>query len=399
MFNESKRKIVFVIMSLLIFVFIGIIGTIYTTTFHAVYINDQNLMQDFIENNIYERKASKEVHSDGNQIVKSLVFYAVSFNNDYEVDHIINDIKPVMSNDKLTNMAHEILNSGKSEGMSEEFIYRIIKDNDYTYVVFMNNAILKESVSASLKNIVIFGFILLIILFAASFKLADKIVSPLEETYKKQKQFISDAGHELKTPISTVNANIEILEREIGNNKWISNVKFENHRMQELVQQLLDLARTENISPVMESVNLSRIILGGILPFESFAFENGYMIESNIEDDVYIIGDARQLGQLISILTDNALSHAQGEGSISIVFKSERNMAVFSVSNPGKEIPLEKREKIFERFYRIDESRSLNCHYGLGLAIAKAIVNAHNGKLYVQCKEGITTFYAKIPRK
>lgn len=397
MFKKSKRKIVIAIMSLLALVFITIICIIYITTCSALYSNNQNLLEDFTEKFIIEQRLKPP--KDENKLVKSTVFYAVIFNNDNSVSNVINDVKPIMDDKALIDTTEDILKKGKSKGISKEFIYRVTKTDNFIYVTIMSNTIMTDSVTALIENTAIFGFLTLAVLFVFSFKLADKIVSPLEENHKRQKQFISDAGHELKTPIAIINANSEILEREIGENQWISNIKFESYRMQELIQQLLKLARMESISPMMERVNLSQIVLGGILPFESIAFENGYMIDNNIEDEVYVIGDKGQLGQLISTLTDNALSHAEGKGVISVTLKSEHNMAVFAISNPGKEIPIEDRENIFERFYKVDESRSLSGHYGLGLAIAKSIVNSHKGKIYVQCKDGIITFIVKIPQR
>lgn len=397
MFKKSKRKIVIAIMSLITLVFITIICIIYITTCSALYRNNKNLLEEFTEKYIIEQRIKPP--KDGDKLTKSTVFYAVIFNNDNSVYNVLNDVKPIMNDKALTDMAREIVKKGKSDGISKEFIYRVTKTDNFIYVTTMSNTIMSDSVTALIENTAIFGFVTLAVLFVFSLKLADKIVSPLEESHKRQKQFISDAGHELKTPISTINANSEILERQIGENQWISNIKFESYRMQELIQQLLKLARMESISTTMERINLSHIVLGGILPFESIAFENGYMIDNNIEEDVYVIGDKGQLGQLVSTLTDNAVSHAEGKGVISVTFKSEHNMAVFAISNPGKEIPIEDRANIFERFYKLDESRSSSGHYGLGLAIAKSIVNSHKGKIYVQCEDGITTFIVKIPQR
>lgn len=241
-------------------------------------------------------------------------------------------------------------------------------------------------------------------LFFVSLKASKEIMKPVEDTYQKQKQFISDAGHELKAPISTVNANAEILQREIGNNRWLDNILYENRRMKELVTGLLDLSRTENMEAVHTDVDFSRIVTGGILPFDSTAFERGLLLESDIEQDIHLEGDPNQLGQLVATLLDNAVSHAdktqnanESAGKILVTLHEEDKCAVLMVSNPGKEIPSEERNRIFERFYRTDSSRELNGHYGLGLAIAKAVVTAHDGVISVECDKGITTFIVRIP--
>ena len=239
---------------------------------------------------------------------------------------------------------------------------------------------------------------MLVFVFFCSLNLANRIVAPLEESYQKQKQFISDAGHELKTPIAVISANAEMLGRECGESKWLSNINFENERMAGLVSQLLELARTEQTMPVMDEVDFSQTVTGGILPFESVAFEHGLTLDCDIEEGLRLSGNVGQLGQLVSILVDNAIFHAAPETAVTVSLKRERRSAVLSVANEGGEIPPEQREQIFERFYRRDRARSGGSgRYGLGLAIAKAIVLAHKGNISVTCKEGITKFSVSIP--
>jgi signal transduction histidine kinase len=298
------------------------------------------------------------------------------------------------------------MTGGKRRGISGRMIYRIASDESSgrSYVAMMDNTLIDGSMKTLIMNTVVFGAAAMIILFFVSLKASKEIMKPVEDTYQKQKQFISDAGHELKTPISTVSANAEILQREIGNNRWLDNILYENRRMKELVTGLLDLSRTENMETVHTDVDLSRIVTGGILPFDSVAFERGLLLESEIEQDIHVEGDPNQLGQLVATLLDNAVSHAEktqnaneSAGKILVTLHEEDKCAVLKVSNPGKEIPAEERKRIFERFYRTDSSRELNGHYGLGLAIAKAVATAHDGEISVECAEGITTFAVRIP--
>ena len=244
----------------------------------------------------------------------------------------------------------------------------------------------------------IFGGIALVVFFFLSVFWARKIVNPLEETYQKQKQFISDAGHELKTPVSVVNANAELLSREIGDNRWLANIQYENERMGNLITQLLDLARSENVTPQMERVGFSRLVRGEMLPFESVAFEKRLMLHSDIVDGIELVGNSTQLKQLISILLDNAIKHSTTKGEVHLSLKKEHDIVKLSVINSGDEIPLEQRKKIFERFYRVDTARNSDGnHYGLGLAIAKAIVSTHRGKIDVMCYNGLVEFKVELP--
>ena len=197
--------------------------------------------------------------------------------------------------------------------------------------------------------------------------LANRIVAPLEESYQRQKQFVSDAGHELKTPVAVVNANLELLSREIGENPWLSNIQYENERMSALIIQLLELARAENVTPQMETIDWSRLVCGETLPFETIAYEKGLILNSRISGNIYVHGNSVQLKQLTSILIDNAIRHSDSGKEVCIVLKKEKGHAVLSIVNDGKEIPVEHQKHLFERFYRTDTARTgEDNHYGIG---------------------------------
>ena len=411
LFRVSQNKITATIMGLLALILLGTLLTISLTTYSAVYRNNQRILEVFLDDYIRgngPKEAPKETAGSPEDRIatESAVMYLVEFSSDGSAIGVMNDVKPVMSDEALKNLASQLITDGKTSGISGRMIYRIASDESSgkIYVVMMDNTLIDSSMKTLIMNTIVFGAVALIILFFVSLKASKEIMKPVEEAYQKQKQFISDAGHELKTPISTVNANAEILQREIGNNRWLDNILYENQRMKELVTELLDLSRTENLELVHEDVDFSRIVTGGILPFDSTAFEKGLLLENDIAQDVHLKGDPNQLGQLVATLLDNAVSHAEkpqnaneGDGKILVSLHEENKCAVLKVSNPGKEIPAEERDRIFERFYRTDSSRELNGHYGLGLAIAKAVVTAHEGEIKVECDRGITTFIVRIP--
>lgn len=411
LFKASQKKITATIMGLLTLILLGTLLTISLTTYSAVYRNNQRILEVFLDDYINgngPKEAPKDAMGTPEDRIatEAAVMYLVEFSSDGSAVGIMNDVKPVMSDEALKNLAAQLMTGGKKRGISGRMIYRIASDESSgrSYVAMMDNTLIDGSMKTLIMNTVVFGAVALIILFFVSLKASKEIMKPVEDTYQKQKQFISDAGHELKTPISTVSANAEILQREIGNNRWLDNILYENRRMKELVTGLLDLSRTENMEAVHTDVDLSRIVTGGILPFDSVAFERGLLLESEIEQDIHVEGDPNQLGQLVATLLDNAVSHAEktqnaneSAGKILVTLHAEDKCAVLKVSNPGKEIPAEERKRIFERFYRTDSSRELNGHYGLGLAIAKAVATAHDGEISVECAEGITTFVVRIP--
>jgi len=165
-----------------------------------------------------------------------------------------------------------------------------------------------------------------------------------------------------------------------------------------LVGQLLDLARTENVTPQMELVDFSRLVAGEMLPFESVAFEKGLVLNSNITNGITVEGNSTQLKQLTSILLDNAIRHSKPDGEVRLTLTKEHGVTELSVINKGDEIPAEHRERIFERFYRMDTARNgEDKHYGLGLAIAKAIVDVHHGHIEVLCYNGLVEFRVNLP--
>lgn len=411
LFKVSQNKITATIMGLLTLILLGTLLTISLTTYSAVYRNNQRILEVFLDDYINgngPKEAPKDAMGTPEDRIatEAAVMYLVEFSSDGSAVGIMNDVKPVMSDEALKNLAAQLMTGGKRRGISGRMIYRIASDESSgrSYVAMMDNTLIDSSMKTLIVNTVVFGAVALIILFFVSLKASKEIMKPVEDTYRKQKQFISDAGHELKTPISTVNANAEILQREIGNNRWLDNILYENRRMKELVTGLLDLSRTENVEAVHTDVDFSRIVTGGILPFDSTAFEKGLLLESDIEQDIHLEGDPNQLGQLVATLLDNAVSHAEktqnaneSAGKILVTLHEEDKCAVLKVTNPGKEIPAEERDRIFERFYRTDSSRELNGHYGLGLAIAKAVVTAHEGEIKVECDNGITTFIVRIP--
>jgi signal transduction histidine kinase len=197
-----------------------------------------------------------------------------------------------------------------------------------------------------------------------------------------------------------VSANAELLVRQIGENQWLQNIQYENERMGMLVGQLLDLARTENVTPQMEHIDFSRLVAGEALPFESVAFEKELALNTAITSGIAVEGNGAQLKQLTSILLDNAIRHSKPAGEVRLTLTKDHGIAELSVINTGNEIPAEHREKIFERFYRMDTVRnSEDKHYGLGLAIAKAITDSHHGHIEVLCDNGLVEFRVRIPIK
>ena len=326
-------------------------------------------------------------------------FYSVALDENGTVLAVDDGDKEVYSEDDLVRIAKEILAENKSSGKTDHLIYIVSQRPGYSLVAFMDNTVAEGSMSTLLRNFLIVGGAAVVVLFFISFVIASRIVRPLEENDRKQKRFISDASHELKTPVAVISTNAELLSREIGNNEWLDNIQYENERMDVLIKQLLDLSRTENAEVPMEQLDFSRLVAGETLAFETLAFDNGKEIQSDVEDGIMLTGNRIQLTQLISVLLDNAIRHSTGP-EIRISLKRQGHHAVLNVVNDGDDIPRDKMEHLFDRFYRVDEARSSEGqHYGLGLSIAKAVAEKHGGSIHVSCHEGKVLFAVSVPVK
>ncbi len=398
-------------MSILITIWVGTLAVIYASSYFETARRDKEMLEEHIA--LYSLKHSQTSFSPMIPIpdrrtphyselpeFKLSTFYSVALAYNDEILEISNESGSVYSDEELAEMALNVVRDGEASGTLKNLSFSMADKGGYILVAFMDNTIIHGNMMTLFRYTLIFGGVALVVLFFFAVLLAERIVRPLEESYIKQKRFISDAGHELKTPVSVVNANAEMLSREIGENRWLENIRYENERMGLLVGQLLDLARTESVKMQTQHLDFSRLVAGEVLPFECVAYEKGFTLITKIEPNLFVTGNEAQLKQLVSVLTDNAVSHGETGKDVTVALEAVHRELRLSVMNYGEEIPEEKREHLFERFYRADESRSgEDKHYGLGLAIAKAIVTAHKGSVHINCFDGKVELEVRLPRE
>lgn len=408
MFKKSRWKIVIAILSVLVVLLFGTFCVIYLASYVEMTNENRQLLTEYVDNYTLPEEGHKEMpdpewHGGAGPSgrpprMELSTFYSVVISPEGQVLKVDTADVSTLDEEALSDLAREILASGKEEGVEKNLIYRAAEKDGYVLVAFLDNTVMLENIGTLLNYTLIFGGVALVLLFFLARFLAGRIVGPLEESYKRQKQFISDAGHELKTPVAVINANAEILSREIGENQWLSNIQYENERMSALITQLLELARTEQVVPSMEELDFSRLVCGELLPFESVAYDKGVGLAADIGENIHIWGNSVQLKQLTSILLDNAISHSPQGSPVELVLREEKGKAILSVINCGEEIPEEQRPYLFERFYRGDAARTgEKNHYGLGLAIAQAIAHSHKGSIRVRCGQGKVEFCVKLP--
>ena len=244
----------------------------------------------------------------------------------------------------------------------------------------------------------------LLLVFLISLFFANRAIRPIEEAWDKQNRFIADASHELKTPLTTINTNVDVLLAHGGSTigeerKWLGYIKDEAERMSELTNSLLYLARLDHSAAEktdLTEISFSQAAESVILVSEAVIYEKRLNFSENVEDDIFIKGDEGQIKQLVLILLDNAMKYVSEKGEIRLELKKSGGKARLTVSNSYSG-ELEER-KVFDRFYRADESRARSSGgYGLGLAIAKSITDLHKGSIGLKTEEGFAVFTVEIP--
>lgn len=394
MIKKLKQRIFLIVMLSLSIVMLGIIILYAYLNYTNTITTTVSMMNRFIEpeprrnhNEIEDFKIKPEMNIDG--------LYRIIIQNSTIV-HSSGNLGTV----ETSILSNAILKKNNEKGIINDYIYEVKRINKNTIVI----SLLENAKAIShIKVMIIFSIIMSVFAIAVIFVIAKKlsiiIVKPVEETFEKQKQFISDASHELKTPLAVIEANTDVLQDKVGESKWINYIQTEIESMNKLINELLLLAKIENVDNVKEYVQLDvskevEIILS---MFESIAYEKGVNIESNIEENITLNGNKQDLEHIVSTLTDNAIKHTESGNKVIVDLKKDKNEIILEIKNMGEPIPEEEREKIFERFYRIDKSRNrVEKRYGLGLSIAKAIIEKYNGKITVDCKDGFTIFKVVI---
>ncbi len=289
---------------------------------------------------------------------------------------------------ELTAILEDCLNQEPPEGVIQSYSLRYLRrDNGlYRRLAFvdmsMERAMLREMMGSYLR-IALAAFLLLL---GVSVILARWATGPVERAWGQQRQFLSDASHELKTPLTVILSNAELLSAlplEERPARWTDNILSESHQMKRLVEEMLTLARADNLAlpPVLAEVSLSDVAEDCALAFEPVAFEAGKPLEYHVAEGVTVLGDGDKLRRLVSILLDNAVKYGAEGGTITLALERTERQARLTVSNPGEPIPAEQLSRLFERFYRADASRGEKSGFGLGLSIAAVIAQEHKGTL------------------
>ncbi len=302
------------------------------------------------------------------------------------------DLKSIVTVDEATavSMARDAANKGREKGFSGNYRYGSVKLENGTRWIFLNRepelSTFREFLLTS-GVISLAGFVMVFLLLAL---LSSRIVRPIAQSYEKQKQFITDAGHELKTPITIIRADADVIAEELPENEFLTDIRSQTDRLSTLTNELIYLSRMEeSTAPRMLDFPLSEVVQEEAAPFSALALAKDRTFTLELQPMLTLHGDEKAIRKLVSILLDNAMKYTPEQGDVALSLKKTGKLIRLSVTNTAENVDKGNRDRLFDRFYRADASRNSETGgFGLGLSIAKAVVDAHKGRIRAWSADG-----------
>lgn len=322
---------------------------------------------------------------------ESRYFSVLLDQNDNVIQTDTSRIKAIDSGDAI-DYAESVLQNSAEKGFAGKYRFLRCEEDHSTRIVFLDcgrkfdafRDFLLASIFMAVCGYLVFFFVLLFF--------SSRIVRPVLESYEKQKQFITDAGHEIKTPLAIIQADVDVLEMDIGANEWLEDIQKQTGRLAALTNDLVYLSRMEESADRMQMIEFpfSEVVAETATSFQALAQTQEKEFRCDIQPMLSFVGDEKAIRQLVCILLDNAMKYSPAHGSVLLCVQKQGRQIRLSVRNAVETpMPRERLHLLFERFYRVDSSRSSKTGgYGIGLSVARAIVTAHNGKITANATEG-----------
>lgn len=417
MLEKLKRRFIIINFSILVSIFLAIFSGTYYLMSKTIESQSTFIMNQIAQNNGLLKVPPKEFNNrfqspipiNESMMRNSFTVFTDQIGN---ISHVISHLDSDSDLSGLDALVLEISSLSQKEGVTtlNELSLRFFKVDrpDGIKIVFLDRTSELSTLSQLAFVLIVIGLISIVMLSIISYYFASWAIKPVAKAWEKQQQFVADASHELRTPLTVIQTTTDVIltneEKTVyEQKKWLDYIKSETERMSKLVADLLYLAKIDRNESVMKAYefNLSEAIINAALPLESVVFEAGKNLMIDIQPDLMLIGEEERIQQVAIILLDNAQKHAPKASDILLKLYGCDDIFILEVTNDGPGIPAEHQDKIFERFYRADESRARETGgYGLGLAIAKGIVTAHNGTIKVKSiLNETTTFTVTLPRK
>lgn len=398
MIERLRRK--FIVISILSVILVLTIITSTINISNYIQINNQadEILEIITSNNGHFPKPQKPKEGDRRvppeispEAPFSTRFFTIRIDENENVLTIDTGNIAAITTKEAVNYAEEVLKSKDSSGFLEIYRYSSVKTDYGRLIVFLDFRKELETFKSFLKNSILISTMGVLSVFILILIFSKKVIKPIAESYEKQKRFITDAGHEIKTPLTIIDTSAEVLELDHGENEWTNSIKNQVKRLTQLTTNLVTLSRMdeENSNFQMTDFSLSDTILESAEPFLTMSKAQNKEFILDIERNLSYYGNESLLRQLVSILLDNAIKYTEEKGAIKLYFKKKGKHIILSVYNTTNNINQGNLNILFDRFYRHDSSRnSKTGGYGIGLSIAKAIVNMHKGKIKAESIDG-----------
>ena len=385
MFRKVRKKFVIVAVCSVFIVMLCILGTINIVNYTKVVNNADEIIDILKEGNGEFGNFPGQDFSP--EMPFSTRYFTVTLAPDGKVVRMnLNKIVSV-SVEEAASYATELSAKGKASGFYGNFRYGVLSmHTGETMYLFVDCFVELESFNNFLLASIVIGSVGVAVVFVLVFIFSGRIMKPVAESYRKQKQFITDAGHEIKTPLTVIGANTELIEMLSGESEWTKGIKEQIERLKNLTEKLIFLAKTEeqtNIS--MFEFSLTDAVRETIQSFAAVAASRDISLTTDIQNDLCYIGNEEMIRQLVSLLTDNALKYTDGD-TVAVTLRAENGKRILETRNRASYMRDGSLNGVFERFARGDSSRnSQTGGQGIGLSVSKAIVEAHKGKIKGEC--------------
>lgn len=405
MIHKLRKKFILINMGIVTLFLLGVLASVWLSSFHHLKAEALDVLRRTLnQERVAPPPKLEPPKKEPKHSPPLMTVFAVEIASDGSWETVY-ESGTQASDALIENAISAAESAGKTEGNLRHLSLRFMMQPNAgkLRIAFIDTTL----AAASLQNLFFTCLLILtgglLILYAISYFLAKWALRPVEYAWNQQQQFVADASHELKTPLTVILANLRILlthkEYTVASQEcWIENTQAEAESMKKLVEELLFLARSDaNLASAPKSVqNLSDLTWNTLLLFEPVAYEQGVTISEHIMPDLMLLADSEQIRRLLAILLDNACKYAGGEKHVTLDLSCQKDVISLTVKNTGKQIPSDELPLLFERFYRSDKSRTKS-GYGLGLSIAQSIVHGHHGEISVESTRETTGFTVTFP--
>lgn len=392
MIKKLRIKFVCIVLSVSLLMVGGILGVVLHFTEKNMQMQSLSMMRAVAADPF--QQSNLTVQGDGVR----LPFFTVQISSIGELITASGGYFDLSDREYIQQVINDALRSPDESGVLEQYDLRYLKTvSQYGLsIVFADTATERATMRSLVQSCVLIFVAAAAVFFGLSILLSRWAIKPVEAAWTQQRQFVADASHELKTPLSVIMANAELLQNGAEDKKFAQDILTTSYQMRSLVEELLKMARVDNLRMELAELDFSRTVRDAVLSFGLLYEERGLGLRSAVEDGIFVRGSEHRLFQVLDVLLDNALKYS-APGMVSVDLRRSGKSAVLAVASPGEPLSKVELRDIFKRFYRADKARAMNGSYGLGLSIAESVVQAHRGKIWAESQPGGNVFYVRLP--